>query len=110
MGRGGERYVASVCVCVVWAKSSRHLENAGRPWGEAGDSQLLKGYPLTIMLCKSHKESLNDWARAWASQRTVAHERCASKGFHTRDADPAWVGTEAISPLMRLETKPHQHG
>lgn len=60
MGRGGERYLA--CVCVCWGmgnKSSRHLENANRPGGKAGDSKLLQGYPLTTMLCKSKKESLN---------------------------------------------------
>lgn len=51
MGRGGERYLAC-----GQTKSSRHLENVGRPGGggKAGDNKLLKGYPLTTMLCKSN--------------------------------------------------------
>lgn len=53
MGRGGENYLA------CWGtKSSRHLENAGRHEGKAGNNKLLEGYPLTTMLCKSNKEFL----------------------------------------------------
>lgn len=52
-------------------KELKASENAGRPGGRAGDSKLLKGYPLTTMLCKSNKESEPGHLRELQAMRDV---------------------------------------